>query len=96
MIKLKRLNVDKIEPSVGKEGQIQFSTSDLYLSKSIVKGVVIIRTDPSIEDNWWNKKVKEYCNENNMKCCVIYCTGDIPPYTNIIMDDVVKELIEEL
>ena len=95
MVKLKRLNADKIDPSVGKEGRVEFNISDMYLSKCIIKGIATIRNDPSIEDNWFNRKVKEYCNKNNIQCCVIYGTG-IPPYTNIIMDDVVKELIEEL
>ena len=95
MVKLKRLNADKIDPSVGKEGRIEFSISDVYLCKHIIKGIATIRNDPSIEDNWFDKKVKEYCNKNNIQCCVIYGT-DIPHYTNIIVDDVVKELIEEL
>ena len=95
MVKLKRLNIDKIDPSVGKEGRVEFRISDVYLSKCVIKGIVTVRNDPSIEDNWFNKRVKKYCNENNIQCCAIYCT-DIPPYTNIIMDDVVKELIEEL
>ena len=95
MIKLKRLEIDKINPSVGKEGRIEFSISDVYLSKCVIKGIVTVQTKPSIEDNWISKKIKEYCNENNIQCCTIYGT-DIPPYTNIIMDDVVEELIEEL
>lgn len=95
MVKLKRLNIDKIDPSVGKEGRIEFSISDVYLSKCVIKGIVTVRNDPSIEDNWFSRKVKEYCNENNIQCCTIYST-DIPHCTNIIMDDVVKELIEEL
>ena len=60
--------------------------------------------DPTREgyvfEGWYNdssfsKKVKEHCNENNIRCCTIYCT-DIPPCTNMIVDDVIKELIEEL
>jgi len=96
MIKLKRLAVSKIDPSVGTKGQIEFRFEDFYLCENQIGGIGMLNTEPTITDNWAQKEIKKYCNDNNIKCCEIYTVSRMPSYDNIVVDDVVKELIEKL
>ena len=96
MVKLKRLTVEKIDPSVNQKGQIEFSFNEMYLCKNQVGGIFMMSNNPSIRDNWVDKEVMNYCISNNLQLCTIYTTGQIPNYTNIVVDETVKELLENL
>ena len=95
MVKLKRLVISTIEPSIGKEGQIEFSLTDVYICKSEIKGFVIIPNDPFIKDSWSTKRIKEYCIENNIKVCTMFIKG-FGELSNIVVDNIVNDLICEL
>ena len=96
MIKLTRLNVHSVDPSLNEKGKVQFTTSDIYVSKDMIKMASVVNNDPTIMDNWKDIKVKKYCEENNIKMCVIYANSSLPYLTNIIMDDVVENLINSI
>ena len=96
MIKLKRLTVDKIDPSVNQKGQIEFSFNNCYLCKSQIGGLVILNNEPSITSNWGHKKIIDYCISNNLQLCTIHTIGEMPDYSNIIVDETIKELLENL
>lgn len=96
MIKLKRLTVNKIDPSVNQRGQIEFSFNDCYLRKNLIGGVVIINNEPSITSNWADKEIANYCISNNLQMCTIHTIGTMPDYSNIVVDETVKELLKDL
>lgn len=96
MIKLKRLTVDKIDPSVNQKGQIEFSFSDCYLCKNQIGGVVIINNEPTITSNWAEKEIGNYCINNNLQLCTIHTISSMCNYSNIIVDETVKELLKIL
>lgn len=96
MIKLKRLTVNKIDPSVNQKGQIEFSFNDCYLCKNQIGGVVIINNKPSITSNWADKESYKYCVDNNLQLCTIHTIGTMPDYSNIVVDEMVKELLKSL
>lgn len=96
MVKLKRLSIEKIDPSINQKGQIEFSFNDCYLCKNQIGGIVIINNKPSITDNWVQKKVRNYCISNDLRLCTIHTIGDMPDYNNIVVDETVKELLESL
>jgi len=96
MVKLKKLTVDTIDPSVNQKGQIEFLFNDCYLCKNQIGGIIIIDNDPSIIDNWARKEIKNYCISNNLQLCTIHTIGRMPDYFNIVVDETVKELLESL
>lgn len=96
MIKLKRLGIEKIDPSVNKKGQIEFSFQDCYLRKDQIGGIVFIPNEKSITDNWAQREIGDYCINNNLQLCTIHMISNMPHYNNIVVDETVKELIEQL
>jgi len=96
MIKLKRLSVEKIDPSINQKGQIEFSFNDCYLCKNQIGGVVIINNKYSIIGNWAQKEIVKYCMSNNLQLCTIYTIDNMPDYNNIVVDETVKELLKSL
>ena len=96
MIKLKRLKIDTIDPSINQKGQIEYSFNDCYLCKDQIGGIVMISNKPSIAGNWADKEIGNYCISNNLQLCVIHTIGEMPNYNNIIVDETVKELLENL
>ena len=96
MVKLKRLTVDKIDPSVNRKGQIEFSFQDCYLCKNQIGGIVIINNKPSITSDWAQKEISNYCISNNLQLCTIHTIGTMPYYSNIIVDETIKELLKNL
>ena len=96
MVKLKRLTVEKIDPSINQKGQIEFSFNDCYLCKSQIGGIIIINNKLSITDNWVQKEVRNYCISNDLRLCTIHTIGNMPDYNNIVVDETVKELLESL
>lgn len=96
MVKLKRLSVAKIDPSVNQKGQIGFSFHDCYLRKNQIGGAVIINNKPSITSNWAQKEIGNYCISNNLQLCTIHTIGNMPDYDNIVVDETVKELLKSL
>lgn len=96
MIKLKRLTVDKIDPSVNQKGQVEFSFNDCYLCKNQIGGIVMINNGPFITSNWVQKEVANYCISNNLQLCTILTIGQMPDYGNVVVDEKVKELLESL
>ena len=96
MIKLKRSTIDKIDPSVNQKGQIEFSFNDCYLRKNQIGGVVIINNGPTITDGWARKEIVNYCISNNLQLCTIHTISNMPDYSNIIVDETVKELLKSL
>lgn len=96
MIKFKRLAVEKIDPSVNQKGQIEFSFHDCYLCKNQIGGIVMISNELSITSNWAQKEIKNYCISNNLQMCTIYTIGEMPDYSNIVVDETVKELLKNL
>lgn len=96
MIKLKRLTINKIDPSVNQKGQVEFSFNDCYLCKNQIGGIVMINNKPSINSNWFDKEVANYCINNNLQMCTIHTISSMPDYTNIVVDETVKELLKSL
>lgn len=96
MIKLKRLTVDKIDPSINQKGQIEFSFNDCYLCKNQIGGIIMINNEPSITSNWGQKEIVNYCVNNNLQLCIIHTISQMPDYSNIVVDETVKELLENL
>ena len=96
MVKLKRLTVEKIDPSVNRKGQIEFSFNDCYLCKNQIGGIVMINNKSSIIDDWVQKEIVNYCISNNLQTCTIHTIGNMPDYSNIIVDETVKELLKSL
>lgn len=96
MIKFKRLTVNKIDPSVNQKGQIEFSFNDFYLCKNQIGGVVMINNELTITSNWAQKEIGNYCINNNLQLCTIHTVSNMPDYSNIIVDETVKELLENL
>ena len=96
MVKLKRLTIDKIDPSVNQKGQIEFSFNDCYLCKNQIGGIVIMNNKLSITSNWGHKEVINYCINNKLQLCTIHTIGEMPDYSNIIVDETVKELMKQL
>lgn len=96
MIKLKRLTVDKIDPSVNQKGQIEYSFNDCYLCKNQIGGVIMINNEPTITSNWAQKEISNYCISNNLQLCTIHTIWPMPDYNNIIVDETVKELLKSL
>lgn len=96
MIKLKRLIVDKIDPSVNQKGQIEYSFGDCYLCKNQIGGIVIINNEPRITSNWAQKEAGNYCINNNLQLCTIHTISNMPDYNMIIVDETVKELLKSL
>ena len=96
MVKLKRLTVNKIDPSVNQKGQVEFSFNDCYLCKNQIGGIVMINNSPSITDDWIRKEIRNYCISNNLQLCTIHTIGEMPNYSNVIVDETVKELLENL
>ena len=96
MIKLKRLTIEKIDPSVNQKGQIEFSFNDCYLCKNQIGGVCMINNKPSIISKWPQKEIVNYCIDNNLQLCTIYTISEMPDYSNIVVDETVKELLKSL
>ena len=96
MVKLKRLSVEKIEPAVNRKGQIEFSFHDCYLRKDQIGGVVMINNERSINDNWAQKQIGDYCENNNLRLCSVLTIGNMPDCNNIVVDETVKDLIKYL
>ena len=96
MIKLKRLVVDKIDPSVNRKGEIEFSFQECYICESQIGGIFIASNSIGLTDSWAQRKCIEYALENNIRTCTILTTSYMPEYTNIIVDETVKELINRL
>ena len=96
MIKLKRLTIDKIDPSINQKGQIEYSFNDCYLCKNQIGGIVMINNKPSITSNWVDKETINYCISNNLQLCTIHTIGEMPNYSNVIVDETVEELLESL
>ena len=96
MIKLKRLTVEKIDPSINQKGQIEFSFNDCYLCKNQIGGIFMVNNKPSITSNWAQKEIGNYCTNNNLQLCIIHTIGNMPDYSNIVVDETVKELLENL
>lgn len=96
MIKLKRLTVNKIDPSVNQKGQIEFSFNDSYLCKNQIGGVVMINNKLSIRSDWADKEIVKYCIDNNLQLCTIHTISNMPDYSNIVVDETVKELLKSL
>lgn len=96
MVKLKRLLVEKIDPSINQKGQIEFSFHDCYLCKNQIGGIVIINNEPSITSNWAQKEIRNYCIDNNLQLCTINTIGNMSDYSNIVVDETVKELLKSL
>lgn len=96
MIKLKRLTVEKIDPSVNQKGQIEISFNDCYLCKNQIGGIVMINNEPSINSNWSQKEIKKYCIDNNLQLCTICIISNMADFSNIVVDETVKELLESL
>lgn len=96
MIKLKRLTVDKIDPSVNQKGQIEFSFNNCYLCKNQIGGVVMLNSKPSIRNGWAEKETGKYCIDNNLQLCTILTISNMPDYSNIVVDETVKELLKSL
>ena len=96
MIKLKRLTVEKIDPSVNQKGQVEFSFNDCYLCKNQIGGVIMLNNEPSITSNWFQKEVGSYCINNNLQLCTIHTIGTMTDYSNIVVDKTVKELLKSL
>lgn len=96
MIKLKRLTVDKIDPSINQKGQIEFSFNDCYLRKDQIGGVVIINNEPLITSNWVQKEIGKYCINNNLQLCTIATISNMPDFSNIVVDETIKELLKSL
>ncbi len=96
MIKLRRLAVEKIDPSVNQKGQVEFSFNDCYLRREQIGGIIIVNNEPSITNNWVQKEILNYCISNNLTLCVIYTIGGMTDYSNIVVDETVKELLESL
>ena len=96
MIKLKRLTVEKIDPSINQKGQIEFSFNDCYLCKNQIGGIFIINNKPSITSNWAQKEIGNYCTNNNLQLCTIHTISNMPDYSNIVIDETVKELLKSL
>lgn len=96
MIKLKRLTVNKIDPSVNQKGQVEFSFNDCYLCKNQIGGIFMINNKTSINSNWIDKEVLNYCINNNLQMCTIHTISNMPDYSNIVVDETVKELLKSL
>lgn len=96
MIKLKSLTVHKIDPSVNQKGQIEFSFNDCYLCKNQIGGIVIINNKPTITSNWAEKEIGNYCINNNLQLCTIHTISNMCNYSNIVVDETVKELLKIL
>lgn len=95
MIKLKKLTIDTIEPSVTQKGQIAFSFNDYYICENRIGGIYMLNNEPSINSNWAQKEIVNYCISNNLQLCIIHTTG-MPDYGNIVVDETVKELLKSL
>lgn len=96
MVKLKRLTIDKIEPSVNQKGQIEFSFDECYLCKNQIGGIAMVNNKLRLTSNWSQKEIVNYCISNNLQMCTILTIGNMPDYSNIIVDETVKELLENL
>ena len=96
MVKLNRLSIEKIDPSVNQRGQIEFSYNDCYLCKDRIGGIIMINNEPSITSNWAQKEILNYCISNNLQLCTIHTIGNMPDYNNIIVDETVKKLLKSL
>ena len=96
MVKLKRLSVEKIDPSINRKGQVEILFHDCYLRKDQIGGVIMINDEHSINNNWADKEVKNYCKNNNLRLCRILTIGNMPDCNNIVVDETVKDLIKYL
>ena len=96
MVKLKRLTVDKIDPSVNQKGQIEFSFNDCYLCKDQIGGIVILNNTFPLSNNWATKEIVNYCIDNNLQLCTIFTIEGMPNFDNIVVDETVKDLIKQL
>ena len=96
MVKLKRLNVYTVDPSVNKQKQVEFSFSDCYLRKSKIAGLGILDMADMPIDTWKDLAVKSYCKEHNLKLCNVYTLDAVPHFTNIVVDNTIENLINEL
>jgi hypothetical protein len=96
MVKLKRLSVEKIDPSINRKGQVEFLFHDCYLRKDQIGGVIMINDEHSINNNWADKEVKNYCKNNNLRLCTILTIGNMPDCNNVVVDETVKDLIKYL
>lgn len=96
MVKLKRLTVNRIDPSVNQKGQVEFSFNDCYLCKNQIGGILMLNNEPTITDTWAEKEIGNYCINNNLQLCTIHTIGNMPNYSMIIVDETVKELLENL
>ena len=56
----------------------------------------MINNKLSITDNWAQKEIVNYCINNNLQMCTIHTIGNMPDYSNIIVDETVKELLKNL
>lgn len=95
MVKLKRLEIHKIDKSINKEGQIGFYYADLYIRENAITAIGIVSTESHIDDLWSDAEVFRYCKENNLKLCSIKA-GFMMEFSNIIVDETVEELIKNL
>lgn len=90
------LFIEKVDPSVKQKGQIKFSFHDCYLCKNQIGGVRIINNEPSITSNWAQKEIENYCISNNLQLCAVYTIGNMIDFHNIVVDETVKDLLENL
>jgi hypothetical protein len=96
MIKLKTLNVRKVDPTVNTKGKVEFSYRDCYIRENLIGGMIMFENDPGITDNWVIKEIKEHCIKHNLRLCTIYTINGMPHYDNIIIDETVLQLMNKI
>jgi len=95
MVKLKRLEIHKVDKSINKEGQVAFYCADLYVRESEITAIGMVSMCNHIDDSWSDKEITRYCKENNIKLCSIK-VGFAWDFSNIIVDETIEKLIENL
>lgn len=93
MIKLKRLTIDRKDPSVNSPKKIKFLITEVYVHKDQID-MISEQHANTIEPSWWEKEVVNYLGDKLKLYCI--STKSKNDMGNLILtEEELKELISD-
>lgn len=94
MIKLKKLQIIPKEASLNEKRDIQFITTDIYVKKEQIIGIVMHIRGKTIVDSWKDTTTQDHLEKEGISLCTLMCK-DVNSFANIIVDEQILKLISE-
>lgn len=95
MIKLKKLQIIPKDASINEKRDIQFITTDAYIEKDQIIGVLMHIREKTITDSWEDVATRDYLEKKGIQLCTLLCKDGRNRLSNIIVDEQILKLIDE-